>query len=74
MSLHKFYAQEVFSTFLPDGTTIFCHTASPRFPECHQGSHRLFTTGFKVFSRIFKVNNNNSQGYILRHGLLYLLF
>ena len=30
-----------------------------------QGSHRLFITGFKVFSRIIKVNNNNSPGYIL---------
>ena len=39
-----------------------------------QGSHRLLITGFKVFSRIFKVNNNNSQGYILRHCLLYSLF
>ena len=26
-----------------------------------QGSPRLLITGFKVFSRIFKVNNNNSQ-------------
>ena len=39
-----------------------------------QGSHTPLTTGFKVFSRIFKVNNNNSQGYILRHSLLYLPF
>ena len=35
------------------------------------GFHRLLITGV---SRIFKVNNNNSQGYLLRHGLLYLPF
>ena len=32
----------------------------------YQGSHRLLITGFKVFSRIFKVNNNNSQEYVFK--------
>ena len=43
-------------------------------PQSDQGSHRLLLTGFKVFSSIFKVNNNNSKGHILRHGLFYLPF
>ena len=33
-----------------------------------QGSHRLWITGYNVFSRHFKVSNNNSQGYISRHS------
>ena len=35
-----------------------------------QGSHWSFVTGIKVFSRIFKVNNDIFQGYILSNSLI----
>ena len=37
-----------------------------------QGSHRLLVIGIKVFSRIFKVNNNIFQVYILRNSRIYV--
>ena len=32
----------------------------------------LLVTQFKVFSKIFKVNNDITQGYILSNSLLYV--
>ena len=41
------------------------------FPKI-QGSHWHLVTGIKVFSRIFKVNNNIFQGYISSNSLIYV--